>query len=146
MTNEQALKEGDIAPDIHLADDQGVDFQLGKLKGKNVVPPWNVQKLNLESTMVTDNSMQSIAESKNLSELDVSNCTITDLGMKALKDHKSLKTLWMNQCDVTDASIDVLLSIPQLEAIHLSKTKVSPMGWSRLMAAKPKLRSKSTSP
>ena len=37
MTNEQALKEGDIAPDIHLADDQGVDFQLGKLKGKNVV-------------------------------------------------------------------------------------------------------------
>ncbi|MDQ2945257.1 MAG: thioredoxin-dependent thiol peroxidase [Acidobacteriota bacterium] len=37
MTNEQALQEGDIAPDIHLADDQGVDFQLGKLKGKNVV-------------------------------------------------------------------------------------------------------------
>ncbi len=37
MTNEKALKEGDIAPDIHLADDQGVDFQLEKLKGKNVV-------------------------------------------------------------------------------------------------------------
>ena len=31
------LKEGDPAPDIHLADDRGEDFELSKLKGKNVV-------------------------------------------------------------------------------------------------------------
>ena len=31
------LKEGDPAPDIHLADDKGEDFQLSRLKGKHVV-------------------------------------------------------------------------------------------------------------
>lgn len=31
------LKEGDPAPDIHLQDDQGNDFDLSRLKGKNVV-------------------------------------------------------------------------------------------------------------
>lgn len=36
MSNHQ-LKEGDNAPDIHLPDDQGADFRLSDLKGKNVV-------------------------------------------------------------------------------------------------------------
>ena len=31
------LKEGDSAPEIHLADDKGVDFRLSNLKGNNVV-------------------------------------------------------------------------------------------------------------
>jgi peroxiredoxin Q/BCP len=31
------LKEGDPAPDINVADDQGHDFHLADLKGKNVV-------------------------------------------------------------------------------------------------------------
>ena len=35
--NDEQLKEGDLAPDIHLADDRGTDFQLGDLRGKNVV-------------------------------------------------------------------------------------------------------------
>jgi thioredoxin-dependent peroxiredoxin len=33
----QMLKEGEPAPDIHVADDKGEDFHLSKLKGKNVV-------------------------------------------------------------------------------------------------------------
>lgn len=123
-----------------------VDDELFVIGGKNVVPIWNIQRLNLESTKITDISMPAIAESKNLSELDLSNCKISDLGVTALKDHKSLKTLWLNQCEVSDASIDVLLSIPQLEAVHLSKTKISSTGWSRLLASKPRFKSKSTSP
>ncbi len=123
-----------------------VDDVLFVEGGKKRVPFWNVQRLNLESTKITDISMPGIAESKNLSELDLSNCNISDVGVTALRDHKALKTLWLNQCNVTDATIDVLLSIPQLEAIHLSKTKVSQMGWSRLLAAKPRLKSKSTGP
>ena len=31
------LKEGDPAPDIHLPDDKGADFQLSSLHGKNVI-------------------------------------------------------------------------------------------------------------
>jgi peroxiredoxin Q/BCP len=37
MTSDHALKEGDSAPEIHLADDKGEDFTLSKLQGKNVV-------------------------------------------------------------------------------------------------------------
>jgi len=123
-----------------------IDDELFMIGGKTVVPIWNIQRLNLESTKITDISMPAIAESKNLSELDLSNCKISDAGVTALKDHKTLKTLWLSKCDVSDAAIDVLISIPQLEAVHLSKTKISSTGWSRLLAAKPRLKSKSTGP
>ena len=123
-----------------------IDDDLFVTNGKSVAPYWNVLRLNLESTQVTDISMSSIAESKTLSELDISNCAITDAGLVALKDHKSLKTLWLNQCDVTDDSIATLLTISQLEAVHVVKTKISPNGWGQLIAAKPRLKNKSTGP
>lgn len=107
---------------------------------------WNLQRVNLESTKVTDASIPAIARSKNLSELDLSNCNVSDIGIQALTGHKSLKTLWLTGCKVTDASIAVLLSIPQLESVHLAKTSVTPVGWSKLLAAKPRLKSKSTAP
>lgn len=148
MTSQQLLDwpiEYRTTPWLDLSFSQ-VDDELFVVGGKNVVPIWNIQRLNLESTKITDISMPAIAESKNLSELDLSNCKMSDLGVTSLKDHRSLKTLWLNQCEVSDASIDVLLSIPQLEAVHLSKTKISSTGWSRLLAAKPRLKSKSTGP
>ena len=37
MTNDETLKEGGIAPAIHLPDEQGADFRLADLQGKNVV-------------------------------------------------------------------------------------------------------------
>ena len=37
MIHDQALKEGDPAPEIHVADDQGKEFTLSQLRGKNVV-------------------------------------------------------------------------------------------------------------
>ena len=123
-----------------------IDDDLFVAEGRSVAPYWNVVRLNLESTKVTDVSMSSIAESRTMTELDLSNCAITDAGLKALKDHKSLKTLWLNQCDVTDDSIDILLTISQLEAVHLLKTKISPIGWARLINAKPRLKAKSTGP
>jgi hypothetical protein len=148
LTSQQLLDwpiELRTAPWLDLSFGQ-VDDDLFVVAGAKVVPYWNVQRLNLESTKVTDKSMASIAESKNLAELDLSNCAITDVGIAAIKDHKSLKTLWLNQCDVTDASIDVLLSLPQLESVHLAKTQVTVQGWGRLLTAKPRLKSKSTSP
>ena len=148
LTSQQLLEwpvELRTTPWLDLSFSQ-VDDELFVVAGVKVSPSWNVQRLNLESTQVTDKSMASIAESKNLSELDLSNCAITDSGVSALRDHKSLKTLWLNQCGVTDASIDVLLSIPQLESVHLSKTQVTAEGWSKLLAAKPRLKAKSTAP
>ncbi|MGI8744069.1 MAG: thioredoxin-dependent thiol peroxidase [Bryobacteraceae bacterium] len=37
MTINHELKEGDAAPDIHVADDKGEQFDLSKLRCKNVV-------------------------------------------------------------------------------------------------------------
>jgi Leucine Rich repeat len=109
-------------------------------------PHWNVQRLNLESTKVTDTSLPAIAGMKNLADLDLSNCDVSDEGIKALSGHKALKTLWLNECKVTDESMAVLSTIPQLESVHLSKTKVTQNGWRQLLAAKPRLKSKSTAP
>ena len=109
-------------------------------------PPWNVQRLNLESTKVTDASLPAIAGMKNLADLDLSNCDVSDEGIKALSGHKSLKTIWLNECKVTDASMAVLSTIPQLESVHLSKTAVTPAGWRQLLSTKPRLKSKSTAP
>ena len=109
-------------------------------------PQWNVERLNLESTMVTDASLQTIAGMKKLADLDLSNCEVTDEGIKALSGHKSLKTLWLNECKISDASMAVLATIPQLESVHLSKTAVTQAGWRQLLAVKPRLKSKSTAP
>ncbi|MCY2985838.1 MAG: hypothetical protein NTY15_19605 [Planctomycetota bacterium] len=109
-------------------------------------PHWNVQRLNLELTKVTDASLPAIAEMKNLVDLDLSNCDVSDEGIKALSGHKSLKTLWLNECKVTDESMAILATIPQLESVHLSKTKVTENGWRQLLSAKPRLKSKSTAP
>ena len=109
-------------------------------------PHWNVQRLNLESTKVTDASLPAIAGMKNLADLDLSNCDVSDEGIKALSGHKSLKTLWLNECKVTDASMAILSTIPQLESVHLSNTAVTPAGWSQLLSTKPRLKSKSTAP
>jgi len=35
--SENRLKEGDLAPGIHLEDDEGKPFDLAALRGKNVV-------------------------------------------------------------------------------------------------------------
>ena len=148
LTSQQLLDwpiEFRTSPWLDLSFSQ-VDDALFVAEGRSVVPYWNVLRLNLESTKVTDVSMPSIAESRTMTELDLSNCAITDAGMEALKDHKSLKTLWLNQCDVTDDSIDILLTISQLEAVHMVKTKVSPKGWGRLINTKPRLKTKSTGP
>ncbi len=148
LTSQQLLDwpiEFRTSPWLDLSFSQ-VDDNLFVADGRLVAPNWNVLRLNLESTKVTDISMPSIVESRTLTELDLSNCAITDAGLAALKDHKSLKTLWLNQCDVTDKSIDILLTISQLEAVHVVKTKISPNGWGRLITAKPRLKTKSTGP
>lgn len=123
-----------------------VDDELFVGNTDPVEPPWNVRRLVLESTKVTDRSLETLSRMKDLQELDLSNCKVTDTGIAMLRDNKSLKTLWLTNCDISDASIDVLLSISQLESIHLKGTKMSPDGWERMLTARPRLKSKSERP
>ena len=66
MTDHQTLKEGDIAPDIHLPNEQGADFRLADLKDKNVVlyfyPKADTPGCTKESCEFRDNSQKFTAK------------------------------------------------------------------------------------
>lgn len=107
---------------------------------------WNVQRLNLESTKITDASMPAIAAMKGLEDLDLSKCDVTDEGLLALRDHKTLRILWLAETKLTDKAIEVLSSLPALESLQVPGTEITKAGWTRLMQAKPRLKSKSNGP
>ena len=101
--------------------------------------PWDITRLNLESTQITDASMAAIASMKNLTELDLSGCKVTDAGLEALANHPSLKQLWLTNSTVTDRSIEVLASIPRLERLEASGS-LSAEGYQQLLKKKPRLK------
>jgi len=100
---------------------------------------WEVTRLNLEGTKITDVSLGSIAKMKNLTELDLSGCKVTDVGLEALAKHPNLKQLWLTNTQVTDRSIDVLASIPKLEKLEASGA-LSVQGYQGLLVKKPRLK------
>ena len=107
---------------------------------------WDIVRLNVESTNVTESSLPSIAKMPRLQELDLSNCKVTDLGIAALQNQKTLRTLWLAGTAITDQSIDVFVTLPKLEALHVEGSMITSDGWQRLLKAMPRLRSKSTGP
>lgn len=117
-------------------------------KGPTVpqTPPWNVSRLGLESSQITDLALTQIAAMPAIEELDLSGCKITDVGLKELQGNRTITTLWLNDCDVTDASVSVLQSMTDLTTLHLPGTKISSAAWSRLLNQRPGLKNKSTGP
>lgn len=114
------------------------DLQPGKL--------WDVRRLNVESTHVSNASLPIIAMMPRLEELDLSQCGITDAGLEALRGHKSIKTLWLTgNAAITNQGLAILASLPKLELTDLSETSVSEEGWKSLLAKSPKLRRKKSS-
>jgi len=109
-------------------------------------PPWNVARLCLESSQVSDRSMKAIANMSALEELDVSGCAITDAGVAELVDNKTVRTLWLNDCPITDASLATLQTMKGLTALHVSGSKISMQAWERFLTVRPGLKSKSSGP
>lgn len=104
--------------------------------------PWEIVRLGLESTKISDASLPLIAEMKSLSELDLTNCNITDEGLKSLEGHPTLRSLWLAGTKLTDESLAILASIPRLERASVESTSVSAEGWRQLLLKKPSLKSK----
>jgi len=104
--------------------------------------PWDVVRLNLELTNVSDASMQVIATMPSLSELDLTQCKVTDEGIQALAGHPSLRTLWIGGTQISDRSIKVLSSIPKLEQLHYEGSAMTQQGFLKLAQLKPQLRKK----
>jgi Leucine-rich repeat (LRR) protein len=107
---------------------------------------WDIVRLNLESTKITDEALKGIARMPRLQELDISNCSITSEAIEELRAHPQLQTLWIAGTSVDDNAIDVLREIPKLTTVHASGCRVSKSGWSQLMQAVPRLKKSSTEP
>ena len=106
---------------------------------------WDIRRLNIESTAVTDASLPWIAKMPRLEELDLSRCGITDAGLEALRGNKTLKTLWLTgNPKITDQGLAILASFPKLEMTDVSETSVTEEGWKSLVAKSPRLRRKKT--
>lgn len=104
---------------------------------------WDIRRLNVESTFVSDVSLPAFSTMPHLEELDLSRCNITDAGLEALKGHKTLKTLWLTgNRKISDQGAEVLASIPRLEIVDLAETSVTEEGWRKLVSKLPRLRRK----
>lgn len=101
--------------------------------------PWEISRLNLESTKITDASLRIIAGMKNLTELDLSGCKVTDAGFEALAKHPNLRQLWITNTGITDRSIEVLSSMPKLEKLEASGS-LTAEGYQELLRQKPRLK------
>ncbi len=105
--------------------------------------PWDVRRLNLESTKVTGSSIPAIARMPRLEELDVSNCNLDDNALKSLQGHRSLKTLWLTgNAEITDAAAEVLMSLPKLEHLDIVGTSLSDAAQHKLQRKLPRLKKK----
>lgn len=104
--------------------------------------PWDVVRLGLESTKISDASMPFIAQMSSLTELDLTNCNITDEGLKSLEGNPTLRNVWLAGTKITDDSLKILASIPKLERASVEGTSVSVEGWRQLLLKKPLLKRK----
>jgi hypothetical protein len=102
--------------------------------------PWNIRRLNVESTRVTDAALASIGKMAALVELDLSGCPISNAGLKQISGHPRISTLWLTGTQVDDEILPTLQSLKALEYVNLDDTMVTKEGWKKIQAAIPKLR------
>ncbi|MDZ4848637.1 MAG: DUF1570 domain-containing protein [Pirellulaceae bacterium] len=122
-----------------------IDDTLFTAPISNSKKPWDVRRLNVESTSITDASLPIIAKMPRLEELDLSRCGITDSGLEVLRGNKTLKTLWLTgNPAITDHGLEVLGSLPRLELTDLTATSITEEGWKQLLSKSPRLRRKKT--
>lgn len=107
---------------------------------------WDIVRLNLESTKISDEAFIGIAKMPRLQELDVSHCAIGSGAIEQLRAHPQLQTLWIAGTSVDDKALNVLSEIPKLTTVHASGCRISPSGWSQLMQTAPRLKKNSTGP
>jgi Leucine-rich repeat (LRR) protein len=108
---------------------------------------WDVRRLNVESTLVSDASLTIIATMPRLEELDLSQCQITDRGLESFRGHKTLKSFWLTgNAGISNQGLAILSSLPRLELVELSGTSVTEDGWKNLLSKSPRLRRKPASP
>lgn len=82
----------------------------------------HIEKLNLDSTQITDAGLKELAALQTLTSLSFSGTQITDAGLKALSALKKLTDLHLAGTQVTDAGVKELAAIPNLAELELGGT------------------------
>ena len=109
------------------------------IKGARFLANSSLEKLNLAGTMLGDDGLIALAESKTLRELDVSECGITDRGAQAIAVNRSLKVVNLGVNNITDVGAEILSSSQQIESLDLSQNVITSRGFVALLR-NPKLQ------
>lgn len=100
----------------------------------------DLERLNLESTAVTDAAARIVSGHPSLSELDLSFTEVGDAGIEPLAGSRRIEVLWLTGSRVSDASIPLLLGLRELRALDVQRTQITPAGIARIAEARPDLR------
>lgn len=102
--------------DVHLA--KNALTEISKLKG--------LQDLDLSNTDVDDKGLKTVAQCADLRKLDLSKTLVQGAGIGDLRGLTKLKDLDIGNNGVNDFFVSTLVrSLPKLEALNLSETKIS---------------------
>lgn len=101
-------------------------------------PAWDIVRLSVEGTKVTNESMPTISKMPRLEELDLSLCSIDDKGLEHLRGNSRLKYLWLTGTSISDHSFEVLKTLRSLELLDVSQTAISAETVKKLRKALPK--------
>lgn len=97
-------------------------------------------RLKLSYQPVEDKDLALLSDFKNLNRLNLENTLITENALFALKELKNLEYLNLYNTNVSDKSIEDLINIPNLKVVFLWKTKISEKGFEKLRKSKPDLQ------
>lgn len=99
----------------------------------------NITDLELANTLISDTGLRSLSQLPRLSVLDFSGTRITDAGLAELSRCSELEDLALRGTHVTDASLPHLLAIPKLSTLDIANTPFSPSVITELKAHRPAL-------
>ncbi len=101
---------------------------------------WQASRLNLESTLISNDELPNIGKIKMLTELDLSNCEISDAGLANLIGADGLEKLWLTGCNISDASLMTISRRWKLRYLNIDKTSVTPDAWRIFLRQNPSIR------
>jgi serine/threonine protein kinase len=81
--------------------------------------------------VITDNGCRNLSRLDNLIVLDISRTNLTDPSVQ-LVCRNDLRTLGVSDCRITDDSLPSILSLPNLDTLYISRTRISKAGIIRL--------------
>ncbi len=102
------------------------DVRLPKTGPKDLARVKGLRDLDLSNTDINDEGLKEIANSKAIVKLDVSKTLVHGPGIEKLGNLKELRDLDVGNNNINDFYVAMLVrSLPQLEALNLSETKIT---------------------